>query len=223
MLATALVLAIGCDKKDADAKPESGEQADAKAEKADEADTPAKDDGPFAAFDLAGVKKKWQGAWVVDRGHSAWHVDGEKVTKFDGNSEKTLDFEVQAPCQVAAVERSESGSSSTIHKFAFDGDTLYAGLGNSGVKKGDAIVACVSNKVYTLQDGKCLSWKQSMFDDGKWESSEATCTLSDGDPQTFEVEGTTLEVVGEALVDAQMKGNQTERKGSLDEAKAALD
>jgi hypothetical protein len=221
MLTAALTLA-GCDKKDSSAQ--SGSQkndGDSTAAKAAEvkADAHPQDDGPFAAFDLPGVTKKWQGAWLLDGGRKAWEVSADKVTVFDGNTDKTLEFDVQAPCQVAVTERSDGGSSSTIHKFAFDADTLYAGLGNSGVKKGDAVVACISNKVYTLQDGKCLAWKESMFDKGKWESSDATCTLSG---ETFEVEGTTLEVVGDALVDTQMKGNRAERQDSLDAAKSAL-
>mgnify|MGYP007032564766 CR=1 FL=1 len=222
VLAAALLLMASCDKSDTEKKTDAKTEAAVEAKADAKADAPPKNEGPFAAFDLADVKSKWQGAWLVDRGYVAWHVDGDKVTVFDGKAEKTLEFEVQAPCQVAVVERSDSGSSSTIHKFAFDGDTLYAGLGNAGAKKGEAIAACVSNKVYTLQDGKCLAWKQSMFDNGRWESSDATCTLSEGDPQTFEVEGTTLEVVGEALVDTQMKANVAAHKTSFDEAKAGL-
>jgi hypothetical protein len=226
MFAGALCLAQGCDKSDADADAQPKKDAATKAAKADapKADAPAQDDGPFAAFDLPGLTKKWQGAWVIDGGRKAWEVRGDEVTVYDGKGDaKTLEFEVQAPCQAASIERSDAGSSSTFHKFAFDGDTLYAGLGNAGVKKDDTVVACVSNKVYVLEGDACRAWKQSAFDKSKWESSDATCSLSsDGDTQTFEVEGTTLEVVGEAVVDAQMKRNQAERKPSFDDAKAAL-
>jgi hypothetical protein len=231
VVAAGLLAVTGCDKDKDDAQ--SKKDGDAKAEKAEgndgdeaktEADAPPKDDGPFAEFDLPGLAKKWEGAWLIDGGRLAWEVKGGELTIVDGKGDdKSRGFEVQAPCQVASIERGESGSTSTFHKFAFDGDTLYTGLGNAGVKKGDAVVACVSNKVYVLKDGKCESWRQVPFDKSKWESSEATCSLStEDDVETFEVEGTKLEVVGEALVDAQMKRKEAERKGSLDEARAAL-
>jgi hypothetical protein len=221
LLAAGLVIATSCGKDDS--KPPSKEQADGKEAAAPETKPEVANDGPFAAFDLPGVAKKWQGSWVVDGGAAAWDVRGDEVTVYDGATEKTLELAVKTPCQVATIARSDGGTSSTIHKFAFDGDTLYAGLGNAGVKKGDAIVACVSNKVFTLEGGKCQAWKESMFHDGKWESEDATCSMSDQDgTQIFEADGTKLELVGEALVDAQMKNNPAKRTGNFEEAKRVL-
>lgn len=213
----------GCDKSETPAQSGSQDEAKSKSEEPSKAEAIEDDQGPFASFDLPQVAKKWQGAWVVQGGSSAWQVDGNEVTVFDGNRDEAREFVVQAPCQVAVIERSEGGSSSTIHKFAFDGDTLYAGLGNAGVKKGDVVAACISNEVFTLEGGKCLAWKESRFGKGKWESEDAACSLSrEDDTETFEAKGTKLELVGEALVDRQMKGNQAQRLGSFDEAKAAM-
>ena len=151
-----------------------------------------------------------------------WEVKGADVTQVTTAGEKKLKFEVHAPCQVEVVEESAGGRSSTTTHFAWDGDTLYAGLGDAGVKKGDDVVACVSNAVYTLKGGTCLKWDQSMFDKSKWESKPAECALT-GD--VFEVKGdygSKLNVRGNVVLTEQMEQNKAEKLPDLASAKAKL-
>jgi len=188
--------------------------------------------GPFAAFDLPALEKKWQGAWVVGGsmiGQSeAWEVKGDKVTVFDGKDEKTMDFAVVSPCTATVTTKSGGGSSSTTTKFTFNGDTLLAGLGQAGAKKGNTAVVCATFETYILDDKGCTEWKQSMFDRNKWESKPGTCKWDTVDgKQAFSYTDTfksarSVPVLGDALADQQMAGNVAKKFPDFAAAKAAL-
>ncbi len=158
----------------------------------------------------------FDGAWVVRTysGQAAWLIEGGKLTTA-GAEEATFDFAVVDDCTVSWA----ASGATTYTKYAWDGDTLYIGPGNSGVVRPDGSArACISNVAFEWKDGACERHKRSMFDD-KWETEPAECAFAEG---VFEAKGSKLEVVGTALLNMQMKGNRAERKASFDEAKAAL-
>jgi hypothetical protein len=219
-----VVAALACGKKD-EATSETSAKPSDKAAGAPKAATPS---SPFAEFgDTAAIAKKLEGgAWLVG-GPSlgqkeAWEVKGGEITVATVAGEKKLKLEVKSPCHLETIEESGGGRSSTTTHFVMDGDTLYAGLGDAGLKKGGDVLACVSNAVYTLKGGACQRWDESMFDKGKWESKPAECALT-GD--VFEVKGdygSKLNVKGNALFTEQMEGNKAEKLPDLAAAKAKL-
>jgi hypothetical protein len=221
-----LVLALagaGCDKKDKESGTEpgpAGKPAGAKH------DTSAAG-GPFAGFDLDAAKSKLEGTWVLGGSvlgrKEAWQVNGSEVTVYDGKSEKKYQMSLVAPCYGKLTREEGGGTTSTYFTFAFDGDTLYKGLGQAGIKKGDSVVACISGEIFTLQGGTCQKWKESMFGD-KLKSSEAECSL-EGDvfkakTRTGESE---LKLKGAVLLNQQMEKNQAIKTADFAEAKSKVD
>jgi len=224
----ALILAMalagaGCDKKD---KEPAGEPGPAGEPSGTKADAPG-ESGPFAGFDLGAIKTRLEGAWVVGGSSigkkEAWLVSGPEVTVYDGKSEKKHELSLVAPCYGKLTREEGGGTTSTYFTFAFDGDTLYKGLGQAGLKKGDTIVACISGEIFTFQDGKCQKWKESMFG-GKLKSADAECSL-EGDvfkakTRTGESE---LKLKGTVLLNQQMEKNQAVKTADFAEAKSKLD
>lgn len=219
-----LALAAGCAKEDAGDTAQASKNAEpaaaaAEAEPPAEPSVPARGgDGPFAAYDLGAPLEALQGSWVVGGDtlgqKVAWKVEGDRLTAFDGTSETVRTLSMESPCSVKAS--APSSGVSTYYTFAVDGGTLYKGLGAAGVRIGDDVVACAGGKTYVLSGDTCTAWK-SFF--GDWESSSAECSL-DGD--TLTVEGRALTAVGDAFVDAQMKGNVAEPADDFEAARAAL-
>ena len=160
----------------------------------------------------------FDGAWVVRTytGKAAWQIEGDKLTTFEGGKEASLTFTVVDDCTVGAAD--DNGMTTYSH-YAWNGDALHVGGGNSGVVRADGTMrACISNVAFEWKDGACERHKRSMFGD-KWDTEPAECSFVDG---VFEAKGSKLEVVGAALMNTQMKGNKAERKASFDEARAAL-
>lgn len=240
-LMSASVLAAACSKDDKKSEDKSSGGTSGKASeggkpaKADPAPAPApKADGPFAAWDLEGRRKAMQGAHVTP-GDSlgtwqAWDVQGDKVVVWDGTNEQTMELSVPSPCEVKTTVRSSDGSSSgtTSHYTLKDG-VFITGLGDAGSLKGAEAVACISNKVFTLDAaGTCLEWDESMFDKGKYESAPGTCGWkTEGGEQVFvaTVNGheTTLQVHGDALLSEQLARTHSEKVADFAAAKAARD
>lgn len=186
--------------------------------------------GPFADFGSTDdVLAKWQGAWVLETGsighYEAWEVKGTKVTSWDGKTEKVRDLEIDSPCDARVVEKGKDGSSSADHvTFAFDGDRLYTGMGSAGMKKGDKILACAVGKTF-VWDGKSCAAHENNF--GRWEQAATECKLEGGKfiakrPGMGDMKGE-LEVVGDVLLNQQMKGNKVEKAASFAEAKTKLE
>jgi hypothetical protein len=219
---------VACKKEES--KPAS---APAEAGKAKEAPAPARPTGPFAAWDMEGRTKALQGAHVTPGGFAgsweAWNVEGDKVTIFDGKEEKVLELKVLSPCEVKSTERSADGSSSgTISHFTLKDGAIVKGLGDAGSRKGAEAIACVSNKVFTLDaKGVCTEWEEDMFEDGQYKPAPGTCGWKkDGDKETFvaTVNGheTELEVHGDALLSQQLAMTHSEKAADFAAAKAAL-
>jgi hypothetical protein len=225
-MAAALV-AAGCGKKDDEPSPEptaaSEDPAAAEPTKPEPKAEPAAHpavvaDSPLATYGLAGIADKLQGAWVLGGSSlgrtAAWKVDGASLTEWEGgDTDRALSLEILAPCYLRSKD--EAAGSSVYKTFAFDGDTLYAGLGSAGVLTDDGAVACVGGGIYELAGGTCTAWKERF---GRWEKSESTCSLEDG---AFKVDGRELTVQGQALVDQQMSKNVAEKHGDFEAAKAA--
>jgi hypothetical protein len=186
---------------------------------------------PFAEFgDNDAILKKWQGAWVIETGalghYEAWEVKGNQVTSFDGKAEKTRELSILAPCEGKVMEKSAGGGSSgSSITFVFDGDKLYTGMGDAGLKQGDKYLACGSGQIFVYDGKSCLA-HQEMF--GRWEKPEATECKLDGGKLTTKRTGmgdmkSTFLVEGNVLYSEQMKGNKVEKATSFADAKAKLE
>jgi hypothetical protein len=184
---------------------------------------------PFGFTSEDNVIKQLKGSWLVKTNrigasHNAWEIDDSKSIKvFDGKVEKRLDFELVAPCYAKITEKSAVSENSVYHTFVVDNQTLYKGLGNAGVKRGNDAVACVSGKVYTFVGGKCTLWEKSMFDE-TFEAKKAECGFKGN---KFEIQPehggpTSLDVVGNILLNFQMKSNRAEKTASFGKAKAKI-
>ena len=228
---------IGCDKKsetggsdeekekkaaekteqEADTKKKEKEKSEkAESKEGESAAAAVAEETPFEKYDLESIAKAWQGNWIVPvsmAGDSVWKIEGGKVTVYDGKEEKMLDFEIIAPCSLRRIEKTENGKTSSYTTFAVGNEKTFAGLGSAGVVTEKGAVVCTGGNVYELTESGCKEWKERF---GKWESSEAECSLEDG---TFTVDSKKLQKTGEVLVDKQMKGNEVKSHASFDEAK----
>jgi hypothetical protein len=181
--------------------------------------------GAFPDFDLATTAKKLQGTWVF-KGNmdkpTVWSIAGDKVTTTTGGAaaDEVAALTIVAPCEAKATITKGSGSESMTFGFAIDGDTVYMGLGASGVKQGDVIAVCMDSDVYVLKAGKCQKGTEDMFHEGTWKWEPAPDCKLEG--TTFSANGTTLELIGNALVSDQMKGNKAEKVADLAAGKAKL-
>ena len=225
----AMILALVACKK----KQEEHPNTDVASPKTTEPKAEPKADGPFGAWDMAARKAAFQGAYVTPGSAlgawEAWNVAGDKVTIWDGSAEKTFDFKVISPCEAKVTEKGADGSSSsTITHYTLQDGKLVKGLGDAGSKKGDNAIACISNKLFTLDGGKCTEWEASMFDDGKYEQKPGTCGFKkDGDKETFTAitdgHETVLQVMGDALLSEQLAQTHSEKVADFAAAKAARD
>lgn len=236
---------VGCDKKEKgsdekEKKPESvtaDSTDDEKEEKPPSAETvddyqPLKGPGPHQGFDMKEIRQKLQGTWLV--GGSAfsniphiWHIEGDRITIVrDGEKKKPGTMRLLAPC----VLMEDHGSSAVYHTFVFDGDTLYAGLGNAGLKMGDKTVACQAAGVFVHQGDKCTLWRRRTFakpGENQWQEDTGDCGYEDDGKKFFgddtrssrKIYGkSALDVQGDVLLTRQMAGNKATRVANLEEA-----
>ena len=191
------------------------------------------DTGPFAAWDMAARRAAFQGAHVGPGAGlgmwEAWNIEGNKITTWDGTAEKTLELAVISPCEVKVIEKSDGGSSSVTHHYTLQDGKLVTGLGNAGSRKGPEAIACVSNKIFTVDaKGTCTEWTPPMFDNGKYEQKPGTCGFKkEGDKEVFAVTNdgseSTLEVHGDALMSQQLAQTHSEKVADYAAAKTARD
>jgi hypothetical protein len=182
----------------------------------------------FAAWDMAGRKAAWQGAWAGDGGaagwKAAWQIAGDKIDMVDGKGEKQLELQVQSPCSAAFVEHGADGSTeSTINVFTLQNGQLITGLGDAGQKKGDQAVVCGGGKVFTVDAKGCTMWEDNF---GKLESKPGDCGFAkDGDKDIFryKVDGyeSKLNVDGDVIWSDQLKMTHASKQTDLAAAKKA--
>jgi hypothetical protein len=131
---------------------------------------------PFAGAGLDGIAKKLEGAWFVKLGNGrqreAWDVHGNTAVVANKGGAKAYALTVTSPC---TLEIKEKDGGSTESHFVFDGDTLYLGMGDYGVKTQDGVVACVSDGIYELKKGKCDKYLRL---GGHWDKKPAKCVLT---------------------------------------------
>jgi hypothetical protein len=207
------VAAAGCKKE------EAAPAGETKAE----APKPEKKSGPFADFDLDLVKKRLQGAWVI-RGQ-AWEVSGDQIKIFDGKEEKTRKLEVVAPCKIGLTNKTERGTSTDFLKYTTDGEKVFVGMGNAGIRQGDKIVACGFNAVLVHAGDKCTAFKEDFR--GGWKDEPGECKIEKkGEEEMFIFKAGMsrggLKIAGDALLSGQMEKNVAEKVASYEEAKAKL-
>lgn len=186
--------------------------------------------GPFADFGSTDdILKKWQGAWVLETGslghYEAWEVKGNVVTAWDGKVEKTLELQIDSPCSGQVIEKGKDGSKSGSGiDFVFEGDKLHTGMGDAGIKKGDKYLACGAGKIFVF-DGKKCEAHENMF--GRWEHAATECKV-EGGKFTGKRPGmgsmtADMTVVGDVMMNDQMKGNKVEKAANFAEAKTKLE
>jgi len=207
------VIAAGCKKEEA-AAPDQPKA---------EATKPEKKAGPFADFDLDLVKKRLQGAWVI-RGQ-AWEIKGDQIKIFDGKEEKTRKLEIVAPCKIGVVTKTERGTTTDFLKYTTDGEKVYVGMGDAGIRQGDKIVACGFSAIVVHSGDKCTAFKQGMR--GDWESEPGECKIEKkGEEEMFIFKagrsGGGLKIAGDALFSGRMEKSVAEKMASYEEAKAKL-
>ncbi|MFO7565859.1 MAG: hypothetical protein R6X02_24670 [Enhygromyxa sp.] len=214
---SAVLALLGCKDKDKEPPP-SGERTQEPVPETPK-DAPS---GPFAGFDFDAAAKRWQGAWVLPGAIGrkvAWSLEGEKLTEFDGENDKTYEFAIYSPCQVTYTD-ADAGVT-TYKTFTFVGDELYTGLGGAGTVIGDAIVACMSGKTYVLRGEECLEWSE-MFDNWKSKPAECQVTGKGPDRKFVSAHGELAFVSDTALANQQMQGNLAARHDSFAAAKTGL-
>lgn len=192
---------------------------------------PPKGNGPHEGFDLAAIRDKLQGAWLI--GGSAfssiphiWFVQGDSMVIVDGRQNQTKNsYRLLSPCELKTIGEGNLG---TWHSFVIDGDTLYAGLGSSGVKQGSKTVACFAAGTYVRDGDSCVKWTREPFGEG-WQSEPGDCAY-EADGAVFYGDDTNskrkiygkekLKVHGDVLMTDQMKGNEAKKVASLEAALA---
>jgi len=193
----------------------------------------ATESGPFAGWGMAARTAAFQGAHVTPGSSlgawEAWNVEGNKVTIWNGTDEKTYELKLISPCEAKVIETVDGGSSSTTKHYTLKDGAIVTGLGDAGSRKGSEAIACVSNKVFTLDaKGTCTEWHASPFGDGKYEQKPGTCGFrTEGDREVFAVTNdgyeTVLEVHGDALLSAQLARTHSEKVADFAAAKDARD
>ena len=185
--------------------------------------------GPdYAAWDLPGKAKAWQGSWLVKENGTiqAWTITGDQVETWDGSTAKTYTLKVTSPCAASLV-----GASGISFPFNF---TVDAGVpqkrDGAGYRRGAEALFCdPAGDVYVLDAaGACTLWQRdrASFDD-KLTKTTGTCGLRTNakGAEVFFHEGTNggeFEVRGDAIL-ARSSFETVRVEGDHAAAKAARD
>ncbi len=172
--------------------------------------------------DHGAVLAKLQGAWVV-KGFgiygavTAWNVDGAKVTVYSPKTHAEVPDVLlfESPCAV----RLDSGDGGTL---VVDGDTVYLGMGNGGMKVGDTLYACLGIGTVVATASGCTTY-HSEFD--KWTKLDTTCK-QDGkqlDAKTKDDESSVAFVNDHTLLSSQLAASKLVKQKDWAAAKAAAD
>lgn len=163
--------------------------------------------GPsFAAWDLPGKAKAWQGSWLVKENGSvqAWTITGDKVETWDGKEAKTFTLKVTAPC---AAEFVSANGMAFPYKFTVVDGKLQKREA-AGYRKGAEVLFCDgAGDFYTVDAaGACTLWKAEGFGSkATLVKSPGTCGIKPGAKggEVFFHEGTNageFEIRGDAIL-----------------------
>jgi hypothetical protein len=223
------------DAKKGDTAPASGKSAASKAPKtapkteaAKPAAKPAGGNALWAGVDLAAEMKRLEGKWTVKpsfgKGMDTWEVKGDAVTITTAKGETKLGkLKLDMPGRVGIKEPNMT----TYYSYARNGDTVYLGLGKAGVKAGDTYIVG-TNRGLVRYDGTACTYheKKMSFGDKPVEFKAAKpvkCSVqAAGDKSLFhyqvpkfmkdgEFDDKSIHVVGTALLDQQMQGNEAKK------------
>ncbi len=181
----------------------------------------------FAVWDLPGRAQAWQGAWLSQPGLGfflAIEVAGARVTSWDGNVEKRLEFALESPCSAKFIEKSPAGESSSTTHFTVKAGKLWAGLGDAGSRKGKAAVVCAANVMLVLDEsGRCTQYTPNF---GNYRESAGHCALrskAGGEVFTATVDGVAIELLvdGDAIYSTQLSKMPDRGYADFAAAKAA--
>lgn len=247
--AAALALALSstaCTKDEPPAEPPAaeetaGEAADAPAEEAAEkpAEAPAEPAGHpvWGAYDIAAELARLDGTWQVrtqvgGRTADTWKVEGGLVTitKPDGTTEAAK-LVMPMPGQLGV----KSGNSTSYYAYARDGESLWIGLGDGGVKVGDRYLVAADRGMVAFDGAACAFHKKKMsFGGGATEFEvpvEVKCALQEAGEQTVlhyqtprfmkegEFEDHQIAVRGTALMNEQLQKEHAVTPGAPEAAK----
>ena len=229
-LGLASLLCAGCGKdapKAGDTAPASAVKAAAKSEapasKAP-ATTAAGASDLWQGLDLGAELKRLEGKWTVKSsfgGADTWEVKGDKITVTTGKGETKLGtLKLDMPGRVGIKE----SSMTSYYSYTRDGDDLYIGLGRAGVKLGDRYIVS-TNRGLVRFDGKACTYHEKKMSFGEKplafnDPVEVKCSVQSAGEKSLlnyqvpkfmkegEFEDKSIDVVGDALLDGQMKGNK---------------
>lgn len=219
----------GCGK-DAPKSGVTGKAAGSKSAASAASKAPAEKAAPkgnplWPGVDLAAEAKRLEGTWKIKTAFGGdadtWEVKGDKVTIKTAKGETklgTLRFDM--PGRIGVKEPNMT----SYYSYSRNGDDLYVGLGRAGIKAGDRHIVSTSRGL-VIFDGKACHYheKKMNFGGGPVEFKDAKpvkCSLQAGGDKALlnyqvprfmkdgEFDDKSIEVVGEALLDAQMKGNK---------------
>ena len=189
-------------------------------------------DGDSASF-LGGFSvdaevKALQGSWLVKdsafgKDKATWIIKDTSITIKEGkDAEKKATLVIKYP----GVLGVKTGDMTSFYAYARDGAKVYIGLGDAGVKLGDKYMVGVSGATsgVIVFDGKtCNFHKRDMFKGLKEKGEPAKCSIADDGGKKVlkyqlpkfmkkdEFEDHSIEIVGNALLNDQMKGSLAEK------------
>lgn len=232
VMALALGLTAGCGSKDGEKTDGKGDKSgSAKSAASTGAPTSKAPESKAAGnplwpgVDLAAEAKRLEGTWKVKTAFGGdadtWEVKGDKVTIKTAKGETklgTLRFDM--PGRIGVKETNMT----SYYSYARNGADLYLGLGRAGLKAGDRHIVSTSRGLVIFDGKDCKYHEKKMSFGGKAvefkDAKAVKCGLQTGGDKAVlnyqvprfmkegEFDDKSIEIVGDALLDAQMKGNK---------------
>jgi len=176
-------------------------------------------ENPFGAYDSEEEIKFLQGSWKRKSG-DVWKVEGKHVAITSNDKIFPGELDASVPGQLGVAQKYDDSISTEFHGYARNGDDVYIGMGKTGVVRDGLYMVADSGVV--VYDGKtCVSYKKDLFTKKFKKNKEVICSVSeDGKTFYYQTPGflandppkdKTIEIVGNALLDDQSKGNKLEK------------
>ena len=182
----------------------------------------------WTGLDLTAEAKRLQGKWTVQTAHrgdaDVWDVKGDKITITTGKGETKLGtLKLDMPGRIGIKEPNMT----TYYSYTRNGDDLYIGLGRAGFKVGETYIVS-TNRGLVRFDGKACTYheKKMSFGDAPLAFKDpitVKCSVQAAADKALlnyqvpkfmkegEFDDKSIAVIGDALLDDQMKGNQVSK------------